>query len=630
VIELGSFGLGRAYVMAWRLFRGRRLPIAGAALLSIAATQIALYHAQVLVHAVALLAGGNNALTGGALSLLLPDTLTGTVALYGVLTFCVIGLSFLDRYATMAIDAHSVAALQTRLHEQLLQLGTGYHAGHGTGSLQMLMTRLASQTAQILRDLLVFPLVRGIAIVTAAAYLWHNLVAIVGSGGRSAEMVTIIALALVGVPFLAGRLSVVVRTAMQASQAAAGVTGDELVNSLRRPVDLQVLGAAGARQASYARRIRNALSVNLGALRRSQAALEIQSGVPALLQAGVLVWAVAELAGMDPAKQALAGAAIVGLLQFLPMMLTPIQQIVASYNQLVAATPAIVEVANTLAAPREVPEVTDASPLRIDQAIVQVEDLEVRSLDGAPVLRSVTHQFDGGRCWGLVGQSGSGKSTLLGAIARAFDPGRGRVLIDGRDLRTVTLGSLRQAVCVLAQFPPFIDDTVRANLNLAPTEKPDDELVEACRLVGVLPRLESLASAGRSPLDLPMFAESNKGALSGGERRLLALARVLAHRGSIVLLDEPTAGVDAATKSLIARVIREELRDATLIVADHDMDFIAEIADHVVGMRKGTVVDSVPRGRLFEEISVFRELWEAQRRVRGDGMSVTAFPLPTQ
>jgi ABC-type multidrug transport system fused ATPase/permease subunit len=627
--DTSSASVLQLYAWAWELLAGSRWRIVGAAALSLFTIQVVQFNAALLVHAVALLQGSNGAAAGGSQDILglMPADFPTTALLFGIIALGLFGLQFIDRTVTLAIDTAVIYGMQEKLHRKMLRLGTRFHARNNIGALQMLFTRYVSQSAGILRELLVFPVVNGIALVTASIYLWKNLAPIIGAG--NVLLLSCMLAAVIGLPILAWRVSLAMRAAIRGSVAADAALGDELVNSLRRPLDLQLLGAQQLRNAAFEARTRNAFAARMRSLRRSELANQIQRGMPQLLQAGILLFAVTQFLHPVAAGEQLAvGAAIVAVLQFVPMIVAPIQQTISFYNAAAATVPPVVELVGVLHAEEEVSEARHATALHLTNGTVSVRDVQVDGPDGAnPILRAVTQEFEGGRVWGMIGRSGCGKSTLLATIARAADPSRGEVCIDGTDLRRVELASLRRSVAFLGQFPAFIDDTVRANLNLAVTPAGDEVLIKACETTGLLPRLRELA-APASPLDLTIFAEPNKGALSGGERRLLALARVLAHPARIVLLDEPTAGVDAAMRGRVAALIKALPVGTTVIVVDHDLEFIAEIADAVVCMDQGTVVTSVPRADLLDKPSPFLELWRAQQRWGGEAMAITTYPAP--
>ena len=120
--------------------------------------------------------------------------------------------------------------------------------------------------------------------------------------------------------------------------------------------------------------------------------------------------------------------------------------------------------------------------------------------------------------------------------------------------------------------------------------------------------------------------EANKGALSGGERRLLAFARLLLADAPVILLDEPTTGVDAITQKRVVELVRQRLTGRTVLLVDHDMDFVATVADRICCLDKGKVVDVLEKADFFARPSLFRELHEARRRAIGAGMEITTPP----
>jgi ABC-type multidrug transport system fused ATPase/permease subunit len=613
---------------AWDLLSGTRWRVAAAAAVSLFVVQVLQFNAALLVHAVALLQGPATASANSIQNFwgLMPASLYATAILFGVISLALFGLQYFDRYFTLAIDTVVIYHLQEKLHRKMLRLGIRYHNNNNIGSLQMLFTRYVSQSAGILREIVSFPVVNGIALITAVIYLWQNLSPIIGP--QSIAVLPLILAALVALPIAAWRVSQMMREAIRSSIAADNAVNEELVNTLRRPIDIQLLGAQELRNQAFAARVRIAIAARLRSLRRSELANEIQRGMPQILQAGILIFAVAEVLGMPEGGQRfVVGSAVVGILMFVPMILAPIQQTMSFYNAAIASIPPVVQLVDALRAEEEVVEAADAVPIALTKGTISARDVHIAGSDpNNPILRGITHEFEGGKVWGLIGRSGCGKSTLLTALARAVDPSLGTVLIDGTDVRRFQLVSLRKAVSFMGQFPVFIDDTVRSNLNLATSPSPDPDLLEACQATGLADRLREIA-APTSPLDLVIYAEPNKGALSGGERRLLAIARVLAHPAGIILLDEPCAGVDGAMRERIANLIKARPAGATVIVVDHDLEFIASVADAVVCMEQGTIACSIPRAELLQKPSLFLELWTAEHRFDGASMNTENSPV---
>jgi ABC-type multidrug transport system ATPase subunit len=214
-----------------------------------------------------------------------------------------------------------------------------------------------------------------------------------------------------------------------------------------------------------------------------------------------------------------------------------------------------------------------------------VKGLAVRGLSVAHrervVLRDVSFAAPKGVVTALVGPSGAGKSTLLRCLNRLLVPQAGTVALDGEDAAALEPCTLRRRAGLVGQTPVMLPGNVRENLSYALVGEPPAQE----RLVRVL------ADAG---LDAT-FLDRPASELSGGERARVALARALTREPELLLLDEPTAALDAASSDHIATTLRS-LAHAGLgiVVATHDLPFAAAVADRVVALRDGTAVTGTP------------------------------------
>jgi subfamily B ATP-binding cassette protein MsbA len=186
-----------------------------------------------------------------------------------------------------------------------------------------------------------------------------------------------------------------------------------------------------------------------------------------------------------------------------------------------------------------------------------------------------------GRCVAVMGASGAGKSTLAKLLLRFAEPDGGIVTLDGHDLRDVALRSLREHVGVLLQDAPLLDGTVRDNVAYGRLDATDADVLAA------------LAAAGLAD-ELPDGLDTRVGprgrALSGGQRRRVAIARVLLQDPAVLVLDEPTAGLDAAGAQRLLGPLRRLARDRATLLITHD-PLLATLADEVVELRQGRVAD---------------------------------------
>jgi ATP-binding cassette, subfamily B, beta-glucan exporter len=209
----------------------------------------------------------------------------------------------------------------------------------------------------------------------------------------------------------------------------------------------------------------------------------------------------------------------------------------------------------------------------------------------------VSFEAKRGEVLALVGATGSGKSTTLGLLYRAYDPSQGRILIDGEDLRAYTLDSLRSNIAVVFQEPLLFARSVRENLLVGKPDASDAELWQA------LSRAQARALVEALPAGLDTVLSERGRSLSGGERQRLSIARALIKAPPILILDEPTAALDASTEQLLARALEEVMRDRTSFV----------IAHRLATVRNATRILVLDHGRLVESGS-FEELLAQNQR----------------
>jgi ABC-type multidrug transport system fused ATPase/permease subunit len=200
-----------------------------------------------------------------------------------------------------------------------------------------------------------------------------------------------------------------------------------------------------------------------------------------------------------------------------------------------------------------------------------------------PALDDVSLLVRPGRCVAVVGASGAGKSTLAKLVLRFTDPDQGVVRLDGHDLRDVTLHSLRENVALLLQEAPLFDGTVRENVAYGVPDATEEQVAAA---------LEAAAAAGLAD-SLPDGLGTRTGqrgrALSGGQRRRVAMARALLQDAPVVVLDEPSSGLDANTSRHLLEPLRRLMRERATLLITHDLE-LAAAADEIVVLEAGRVV----------------------------------------
>jgi ATP-binding cassette subfamily B protein len=246
----------------------------------------------------------------------------------------------------------------------------------------------------------------------------------------------------------------------------------------------------------------------------------------------------------------------------------------------------------------------DAPPLPPGSGHLRFEGVELRYEGAAqPALRDVWLEVPAGRTVALVGATGSGKTSLAALVGRLYDPTAGRVMIDGADLRQVTVDSVRAAVAVVNDDPFLFSATIHENIAYARSEATRDEVEAAAR------RAQAHAFIARLPEGYDTRVGERGLTLSGGQRQRLAIARALLADPRVLILDDATSSVDASTEREIKRGLREVMAGRTTLVIAHRLSTIA-LADEIVVLEDGRVAAHGTHAELLEQSDHYREIVE--------------------
>jgi len=234
---------------------------------------------------------------------------------------------------------------------------------------------------------------------------------------------------------------------------------------------------------------------------------------------------------------------------------------------------------------------------------IRFENVSFSYLPGRPVLEQVDLALDAGTTLALIGHTGSGKTTLAALVPRFYDVEFGRVLVDGADVRDVTLTSLRHEIGVIPQDPFLFSTTVRENIAFGRPKMTDAEVERVARLAQAHEFVERLPQGYETVI-------GERGiTLSGGQRQRIAIARALAVDPRILILDDATASVDATTEAQIRAGLREVMSGRTTLIVAHRLSTIA-LADEIVVLDSGRIAARGPHEELVVSSPVYREIYE--------------------
>ena len=254
----------------------------------------------------------------------------------------------------------------------------------------------------------------------------------------------------------------------------------------------------------------------------------------------------------------------------------------------------------------KVEERPDAQPAPPFQGRIEFRGVDFAYQDGVDVLRGVSFVAEPGQRIAVVGPSGAGKSTLIGMLLRFYDPRRGQVLIDGQDVRTFTLKSLRDQVTIVLQEAMLFNRSVADNIGFGKRGATRDEIVAAATLA----RADGFITAMRNGYDTVMAEGGDD--LSGGQRQRINIARAIIRDTPIVVLDEPLTGLDPRAEAEIGAAIRQLGEGRTTFIVAHRFSTVCD-ADAILVLDEGTMVGFGTHEQLLATCPRYRELWDHQQ-----------------
>jgi ATP-binding cassette subfamily B protein len=275
---------------------------------------------------------------------------------------------------------------------------------------------------------------------------------------------------------------------------------------------------------------------------------------------------------------------LVAFVLYLTAFFAPIQQMVQLYNTYQQGQASVRKLRGLFAEEPTVAEAPGAPELHELAGEVRLEGVTFEYDPGRTVLHDVDLTIAAGETFAFVGETGAGKSTIAKLVNRLYDPTEGRVLLDGVDVRSVTLASVRRQVGAVPQEAFLFAGSIRANVSFARPDAPEAEVLDACLRVGLGELLERLPHG----LDTPIHERGVS--VSSGERQLLALARAFLARPRILVLDEATSNLDLRSEAQIEEALDVLLEGRTAILIAHRLA-TAMRADRIAVIHEGEVVE---------------------------------------
>lgn len=296
----------------------------------------------------------------------------------------------------------------------------------------------------------------------------------------------------------------------------------------------------------------------------------------------------------------------VSFITALVMLYTPIKGIAKNFNNVQVSFLAIERVLDILEITPEIQDKKDADTLKEIKKSISFDKVSFEYVPNVPVLKNIDLNVKAGTTVAIVGNSGGGKTTLVNLLPRFYDVKSGAIKIDGKDIRNLSLESLRDKIAVVFQDNFLFDGTIRDNIVMGKENASEEEIEKALKMA----YLDDFVSGLENGIDTEI---GERGALlSGGQRQRLAIARAFVKNAPIVILDEATSALDNKAEAVVQKAIDNLMKDRTVFVIAHRLSTVQN-ADKIVVVNDGQIVEEGTHEQLLAiENGAYKALYSAQ------------------
>jgi ATP-binding cassette subfamily B protein len=527
-----------------------------------------------------------------------PDSLSGEALLLAGIAFLLVfitmasrGLTSYRRYLLQRLGQETVFDMRKALYEKVHDLGLDYHGKKRTGDT---ITRVTSDVKEV-RTLLVDSIVE----VGSSFFILVGMLVVMLWMSWQLTL-----LSLLSVPFLffavkryRGALVERMRV-VRAKEGAIASVIQEAVTGIRA---VKIFG----REEDELERFRGESEESLRASVDSsliEAKFSIVLGMVGGLGTALILY----LGSLQVLSGALSVGELTVFVAYLGLFLSPLWALSRQANQIGKSLVSGERIIELLGAEPSVKESPDARPAPAFEGRVAFDDVHFAYEDDE-VLKGMDFEVEAGSRVALVGLSGAGKTTVTSLIARLYDPQRGRVLIDGYDVRDFTLKSLRDSITFVPQEPMLFRATVAENIGYGKSGAARGEIEHAAELAGADGFIREL------PEGYDTLLSERGESLSGGQRQRISIARAMLRESPILILDEPQSGLDAEAADAVEDSWRALTEGRTTFVIAHELRLVRNV-DQIFVIEDGSVAEAGTHEELLASGGLYARLYALQER----------------
>ena len=473
-------------------------------------------------------------------------------------------------YANINLGQRMTYDLAAELFAKLQELSLKFHFSKSVGDSIRRVTADCACVSTIIKDALLPVISSAVTLMVMFVIMW-----------RIDAVLTL--LAVVVAPFMALMFRLYARPMMERSYAQQQVEGriyDVVEQTFSAMPVVQAFTREEANDAQFRATISQTMATTLAAT-RVQMQFKFLIGLGTAAGTAGILWI--------GTQHALRGELTVGLillfLSYLASLYTPLESIMYTASTIQGASGSARRVREILARERDVADRPTSAPLGAVQGNVRFENITFGYERDRPVLRNIFLDVKAGERIAIVGATGAGKSTLVSLIPRFYDPWQGRVTIDGRDVRDVTLKSLRHQIAIVLQEPFLFPMTIAENIAYGHPHATIEQIDAAAHAANAHDFIQQLPQKYHTTI-------GERGAtLSGGERQRVSIARAFLKNAPILILDEPTSALDVETETLFLEALDRLTEGRTTFIIAHRLSTIRR-ASRIIVLHEGQIVES--------------------------------------